>query len=49
MKTIFQTPKRVGVVKSKFKPQATLGTLRGKFFTELIISESIAERILAEL
>ncbi|KSU22186.1 sugar-binding domain-containing protein [Lactococcus lactis] len=49
MKTIFQTPKRVGVVKSKFKTQATLGALRGKFFTELIISESIAERILAEL
>lgn len=49
MKTILQTPHRIGVVRSKFKTQATLGALRGKFFTELIISESIANRILAEL
>ncbi|MFV0555924.1 MAG: sugar-binding transcriptional regulator [Lactovum sp.] len=49
LKTILQTPNRVGIVKSKFKTRATLGALRGQFFTELIISESVAYRILAEL
>lgn len=47
--TILKIPKRIGIVKSKFKSQSTIGALRGKFFTELIISESVARRILSEI
>lgn len=49
LETILATPKRIVVVKSKFKTQATLGALRGGLFTDYIITESIARRILAEL
>lgn len=49
LETILATPKRIVVIKSKFKTQATLGALRGGLFTDYIITEPIARRILAEL
>ncbi|GAB2024510.1 sugar-binding transcriptional regulator [Lactovum odontotermitis] len=49
MLQILRTPHRIAVVPSKFKAQSTLGALRGKFFTDLIISEAVATRILNEI
>ncbi|GAP02686.1 regulatory protein [Fructobacillus pseudoficulneus] len=48
MNTILAVPKRVGVVRSKSKAKATIGALRGSFVTDLIMSESLAYRILNE-
>ncbi|MBS0950179.1 sugar-binding transcriptional regulator [Weissella minor] len=48
VETIMSTPRRFGIVKSKFKTRATLGALRGKFLTDLVTTESIARRILSE-
>ncbi|MDF7637115.1 sugar-binding domain-containing protein [Leuconostocaceae bacterium ESL0958] len=45
---ILSTPHRIGVVRSKAKAAATLGVLRGKFLTDLILTESLAYRILNE-
>lgn len=49
LQTILNVPHRLCVVKSKFKSHATLGALRGKFFTELIITESVARKVLSEI
>jgi DNA-binding transcriptional regulator LsrR (DeoR family) len=49
MLQILRTPKRIAVVPSKFKAQSTLGALRGKFFTDIILSEDVAKRVLAEI
>jgi DNA-binding transcriptional regulator LsrR (DeoR family) len=49
MVQILRTPRRIAVVPSKFKAQSTLGALRGKFFTDLIITEAVAKRILDEI
>lgn len=46
LQTILATPRRVGVIKSKFKTNAALGALRGNMLTDLITNESIAQRIL---
>ncbi|AEB06685.1 transcriptional regulator, DeoR family [Coriobacterium glomerans PW2] len=43
---IMATPRRIGMVKSKFKTDATLGALRGGLLTELILTEGIARRVL---
>lgn len=48
LNTVLSVPRRFGVVQSKFKAQATLGALRGHFFTDLVMDESVALRILAE-
>ncbi|MDD9139013.1 hypothetical protein H7198_05280 [Fructobacillus sp. CRL 2054] len=48
LSTILDVHKRVGIVRRKFKSRATIGALRGKFLTDLVISESIAYRILHE-
>ncbi|GAP00153.1 sugar-binding transcriptional regulator [Fructobacillus ficulneus] len=48
MNAILSAPKRIGVVRSKAKSKATLGALRGGFLTDLVISESLAYRILNE-
>ncbi|MBM7617029.1 DNA-binding transcriptional regulator LsrR (DeoR family) [Weissella uvarum] len=45
---ILATPRRFGVVKSKFKTQAALGALRGNLLTDLVTTESIARRILSD-
>ncbi|PZO96372.1 sugar-binding transcriptional regulator [Streptococcus halichoeri] len=47
--TIFKVPKRICVVRSKFKSQATIGALRGRLFTDLILTESVARRLLDDL
>ncbi|MDR0299141.1 MAG: sugar-binding transcriptional regulator [Streptococcaceae bacterium] len=49
MLQVLRTPTRIGVIPSKFKAQSTLGALRGKFFTDVILSEDVAQRILAEM
>ncbi|MDR2977485.1 MAG: sugar-binding transcriptional regulator [Streptococcaceae bacterium] len=49
MLQILQTPRRIVIVPSKFKAQSTLGALRGKFFTDLIVTEAVAKRILDEI
>ncbi|RRG17771.1 sugar-binding transcriptional regulator [Weissella viridescens] len=46
---IMATPRRFGIVKSKFKTKAALGALRGKFLTDMVTTESIARRILSEM
>lgn len=46
---IMETPRRFGIVKSKFKTSAALGALRGKFLTDMVTTESIARRILSEM
>lgn len=46
LEEILTTPRRVGVVRSKFKTNAALGALRGKMLTDIIMSEGIAQRIL---
>lgn len=43
---ILATPRRIGVIKSKFKTNAALGALRGRMLTDLVMNESIAQRIL---
>ncbi|QEA57460.1 sugar-binding transcriptional regulator [Weissella hellenica] len=45
---ILATPRRVAVVKSKFKTNAALGALRGGLITDLITTESVANRILTD-
>lgn len=46
--TILAVPRRLAVVKSKFKSRAALGALRGHLFTDVIMDESNANRILME-
>lgn len=46
--SVLAVPRRFGVVQSKFKAKATLGALRGELFTDLVMDESVALRILAE-
>lgn len=46
--SILATPRRICIVKSKFKTNATLGALRGGFITDLITTESVANRILTD-
>lgn len=41
-------PRRLAIVTSKFKTQATLGALRGGLLTDLVMSEGVANRIAAE-
>ncbi|MFT8325178.1 sugar-binding transcriptional regulator [Oenococcus sicerae] len=48
IKSILQIPRRVAFTNSKFKARAMLGALRGKLLTDIIIDESIAQRILME-
>ncbi|MBS9338489.1 hypothetical protein G6R29_02410 [Fructobacillus sp. M2-14] len=48
MNTILSVNKRIGVIRSKSKSQAAIGALRGNFLTDLIMSESLAYRILNE-
>lgn len=43
---IMATPRRFGVIKSKFKAYAALGALRGNLLTDLVMDEGIAQRIL---
>lgn len=47
--TLQAVPKRFGIVKRKSKAQATLGALRGNFFTDLIITEAVALLIMHEI
>lgn len=49
LENILATPRRLGIVNTNFKTQATLGALRGNFFTDLLITEALAERILIEI
>ncbi len=49
LETILKVPRRFAVVQGKSKYRATLGALRGKFFTDLVINEATAVRILNEL
>lgn len=46
---ILAVPQRVAVVQRKAKYQAALGALRGRLFTDMILTESIALRIAEEL
>ncbi|NVY96230.1 sugar-binding transcriptional regulator [Lactobacillus sp. DCY120] len=46
MATIFQIPRRVAVVRSKFKSTAFLAALRGQLITTAITSEGVANRVL---
>lgn len=46
LENVLLTPRRFGIIKSKFKTHAALGALRGKMLTDLIIDEGIAQRIL---
>ncbi|MBA1392801.1 sugar-binding transcriptional regulator, partial [Lactobacillus sp. XV13L] len=48
LETILKIPTRIGIVKSKFKSAALLGALRGKLLTEVITTESVAQRVLLE-
>ncbi|KAF0373244.1 sugar-binding transcriptional regulator [Pediococcus acidilactici] len=43
---ILTTPRRLGIVHSKFKTSAALGALRGNMLTDMVMSEGIAQRIL---
>lgn len=45
--SILAVPHRVGIVTSKFKTDATLGALRGGLLTDIFMSESVANRIIA--
>ncbi|MBZ2405998.1 sugar-binding transcriptional regulator [Liquorilactobacillus hordei] len=49
IKEVLNTPKRVCLVRSKSKTQAILGILRGKLITDIILSETLAYRVLSEL
>lgn len=46
LEDVMATPRRFGVIKSKFKTYAALGALRGKLLTDLVMDEGIAQRIL---
>ncbi|MDC7953772.1 sugar-binding transcriptional regulator [Liquorilactobacillus mali] len=46
---VLNTKKRVCLVRSKSKTRAILGILRGKLITDIILSETLAYRVLAEL
>ncbi|KRN44803.1 sugar-binding transcriptional regulator [Limosilactobacillus ingluviei] len=46
---IQKIPRRFGVVQGKAKFKAALGALRGELFTDLVMSEAIALRVLNEL
>ncbi|MBS9334550.1 hypothetical protein LQZ24_00665 [Fructobacillus sp. M1-13] len=48
LNTIMSVKKRIGVVRSKAKTKAAIGALRGHMLTDLIMSESLAYRILNE-
>ncbi|PWG00838.1 sugar-binding transcriptional regulator [Levilactobacillus bambusae] len=48
MNTIMAVPRRLGVIKSKFKSRAALGALRGGLLTDAIMDEAVANRILME-
>ena len=47
--TIMSTPRRFAVVKSKFKTDALIGALRGKFFTDIVMTEAVARRVLTDI
>lgn len=47
--TIMSTPRRFAVVKSKFKTNAIIGALRGKFFTDVVMTEAVARRVLNDI
>lgn len=49
LEKIKNIPRRFGIVQGKSKYKATLGALRGGFFTDLVINEATAIRILNEL
>ncbi|GKT04121.1 sugar-binding transcriptional regulator [Furfurilactobacillus entadae] len=49
MDALLTVPRRVGIVKSKFKSRALLGALRGDFLTDVITNEAVANRILLEM
>ncbi len=49
LEAIMRIPRRLGIVNNNFKTEATLGALRGHFFTDLLITEALAERILIEV
>ncbi|QMU08651.1 sugar-binding transcriptional regulator [Levilactobacillus suantsaii] len=44
---ILKTPRRLGVIRNKFKTDAALGALRGHLVTDIVLNEAIAQRILA--
>ncbi|CAJ1230108.1 sugar-binding transcriptional regulator [Levilactobacillus zymae] len=44
---LLRTPRRLGVIRNKFKTDAALGALRGKLVTDIVLNEAIAQRILA--
>ncbi|MHA5213973.1 sugar-binding transcriptional regulator [Oenococcus oeni] len=48
IKSILSVPRRIAFTNSKFKARAMLGALRGRLLTDIIIDESIAQRILME-
>lgn len=45
---VMAVPRRFAIVTSKFKTRATLGALRGGLLTDLVTSEAVANRIVAE-
>ncbi|KRL05369.1 hypothetical protein FD46_GL000770 [Liquorilactobacillus oeni DSM 19972] len=47
LQSIMATPRKFGILKSRFKTNAALGALRGNILTDLIMDESIAQRILS--
>ncbi|GEK29458.1 sugar-binding transcriptional regulator [Furfurilactobacillus siliginis] len=49
MSHLLAVPRRVGIVKSKFKSRALLGALRGGFLTDVITNEAVANRVLLEM
>ena len=49
MDELLTVPRRVGIVKSKFKSRALLGALRGGFLTDVITNEAVANRVLLEM
>ncbi|WP_057828346.1 sugar-binding transcriptional regulator [Liquorilactobacillus cacaonum] len=49
LEEVLATPRRFCLVRSKSKTQAILGVLRGKLITDIILSETLAYRVLAEL
>ncbi|GAB6093123.1 sugar-binding transcriptional regulator [Furfurilactobacillus curtus] len=48
MTDLLAIPRRVAIVKSKFKSRALLGALRGGFLTDIITDEAVANRVLLE-
>lgn len=49
LETILAVPRRFATVQGKSKYRAALGALRGGFFTDLVINEATAIRILSEV